>query len=397
MDRRTSRLASVSIATVAMVFVLPLAGFFFFDWFPQPCELLASVGQQSGIAKAVKTLFPIAQACGGGGGGGGPPPPPPPASITVFIPNGGETWYQKNQYGIFWSSTSISGNVKIDVSYNGGSTYTTLFGSTPNDGVEPWRVSGSVTNQARIRISSVDSPTVKDQSDGSFSIVDPCDVNAPREECGSYSVVSPVIWKWKQSTAEAGVRYTIDIDSVPAGITVAQFKQAVDAAFTEWSQWSRINFIRDPTQIVGGEAGLCNGCGGNLNDVINSIHFLARIDPGTTDADCIRNEAGTLCLVYKDEAPNDINRDYKRIKYADTVLDLTPSKPWTVGAEAGKYDLQSTITHEIGHWLYLEDFYGDGESKLTMYGTTLENTTQKRTLGTGDKIGLNFLYDGGAP
>ncbi len=71
MYRRTSRLASVSISTVAMAFVLPLAGFFLFDWFPQPCEMLASAGQQSGVAKAVKALFPSAQACGGGGVGGG--------------------------------------------------------------------------------------------------------------------------------------------------------------------------------------------------------------------------------------------------------------------------------------------------------------------------------------
>lgn len=70
------------------------------------------------------------------------------------------------------------------------------------------------------------------------------------------------------------------------------------------------------------------------------------------------------------------------------------SKPWNDGAAQGKFDLQSTITHEIGHWMFLNDIYRDGEAKLTMYGYTLENTTDQRTLGKGDIHGLNIIYDG---
>lgn len=192
----------------------------------------------------------------------------------------------------------------------------------------------------------------------------------------------------------AGVPYTIDTDSVPVGITVTQFKQAVDAAFNEWSSYSFINFVRDPNQVVGGESGLCTGCGGIFNDGINSIHFLNRTTPGFTDTKCLLDGNGQ-CILFKDEAPNDVNRDYKKIIGVDTVLDITPDKPWTTVPAPGTYDLQSTITHEIGHWLYLNDIYGAGESKLTMYGTTVEGSDQKRTLGVGDKLGLNYIYDGG--
>jgi DnaJ-class molecular chaperone len=55
-------------------------------------------------------------------------------SITVTAPNGGEDCQVNTDYTIQWISSDVSGNVKIELSRNGGSTYETLFANTPNDG-----------------------------------------------------------------------------------------------------------------------------------------------------------------------------------------------------------------------------------------------------------------------
>lgn len=97
-----------------------------------------------------------------------------PTNLTVTAPNGGETWPIGSTQTIQWTSTGVNGDVKIELSRDGGTTWTeTLFASTPNDESEAWPVTGLVTPQARIRISSVSAPSISDVSDGNFVISDP--------------------------------------------------------------------------------------------------------------------------------------------------------------------------------------------------------------------------------
>jgi hypothetical protein len=93
-----------------------------------------------------------------------------PSSITVLTPNGGETWAIGTTQTIRWTSSGVSGNVKIEVSRNGGASWATLFSSTTNDGVQTWKVSKPATTQARIRVSSVKNPSVADTSNANFTI-----------------------------------------------------------------------------------------------------------------------------------------------------------------------------------------------------------------------------------
>lgn len=96
------------------------------------------------------------------------------ATIAVISPNGGETWPLGTVQSIQWSSTGVTGNVRIELSRNGGATFDeVLFASTANDGTENWAVTGAATSQARIRISSVGNPGVVDASNANFSIVQP--------------------------------------------------------------------------------------------------------------------------------------------------------------------------------------------------------------------------------
>lgn len=91
-------------------------------------------------------------------------------TLTVSTPNGDESWQVGSTKNIQWNSSHLTGNVKIEISFNGGSTYETLFTNTPNDGNEAWQVTGSVTSQARVRVSSIDAPSLSDISDANFTI-----------------------------------------------------------------------------------------------------------------------------------------------------------------------------------------------------------------------------------
>jgi hypothetical protein len=85
-------------------------------------------------------------------------------TLTVQSPNGAEVWPIGSTRSIAWTSSGLTGNVKIEVSRNGGAAWALISASTPNDGTHPWNVTGPATTQARVRVTSVTDPTVSDAS-----------------------------------------------------------------------------------------------------------------------------------------------------------------------------------------------------------------------------------------
>ena len=71
---------------------------------------------------------------------------------------------------ITWSSDNITGNVRIELSRDGATTWETLVASTANDGSELIRFTGRPTRLARLRIFSLNSPAVSDSSVMSFAL-----------------------------------------------------------------------------------------------------------------------------------------------------------------------------------------------------------------------------------
>lgn len=67
---------------------------------------------------------------------------------------------------------------------------------------------------------------------------------------------------------------------------------------------------------------------------------------------------------------------------------------WSTKGEANRFDLQSTVTHEMGHALSLEDLYGNDDVDKTMYGYTGMGETGGRTLHPDDMDGIAYLYPG---
>lgn len=92
------------------------------------------------------------------------------SSITLSNFNSGN-WLPRNIWrDLFWTSDNITGNVRIDFSKDESTTWETIIASTPNDGVEKINMGGRATRRARIRIVSLNSPTVSDSSVGNISV-----------------------------------------------------------------------------------------------------------------------------------------------------------------------------------------------------------------------------------
>ena len=64
---------------------------------------------------------------------------------------------------------------------------------------------------------------------------------------------------------------------------------------------------------------------------------------------------------------------------------------WTTTGETGKFDIQGTVTHEVGHLLGLDDLYSLTDSSSTMYGYTSDGR-ESRTLDQDDIDGITILY-----
>ena len=90
--------------------------------------------------------------------------------IKVTSPNGTEECEQNSTHDITWSD-NIDGNVTIDL-FKGGTLKETLAGSTESDGLFEWAISGDYEKGTdyKIKITSVDSTALNDESDGNFSI-----------------------------------------------------------------------------------------------------------------------------------------------------------------------------------------------------------------------------------
>ena len=98
----------------------------------------------------------------------------PQSTITVTSPNGGESWQMGTTHDITWTSSNLSGNVKVEVNGNYPSgTWEVLYSSIPNNGTISWTVSGVAGTAKRIRITSVDNPAITDMSDANFSLTAP--------------------------------------------------------------------------------------------------------------------------------------------------------------------------------------------------------------------------------
>ena len=84
-----------------------------------------------------------------------------------------------------------------------------IIASTPNTGTANWTVTGPATTQARIRITSLDVPTVSDTSDANFAILQSITVTSPNGgESWAVGSTQPITW------TSVGLTGNVTIDAV---------------------------------------------------------------------------------------------------------------------------------------------------------------------------------------
>jgi len=206
----------------------------------------------------------------------------------------------------------------------------------------------------------------------------------------------------------AGKPSTLGGNSVAAAT-----RDAIDV----WNRaWPKVLLTGNGLRV---EAGSCSPlCYGGTTTtavagVMDTVSTIGWGDPSDCDGSHAERVA-VACLWYEDAAKT-------KIKEVDIILNV--SKAWRLTDPMGElvlgevqgsvpvrdvlledanwYDVQAALTHELGHALGLEDigdevrkWPGNFEDALkhtqTMYRWYMQGSTNKRTLGEGDVIGLSM-------
>lgn len=93
--------------------------------------------------------------------------------VTVISPNGGESWSVGDIESITWTAWNVGSTVDVELSRNGGGSWSTIVSGTPNDGAYSFAVTGPQSSQCRVRIKSSTYSWVSDTSDNDFTVFDP--------------------------------------------------------------------------------------------------------------------------------------------------------------------------------------------------------------------------------
>lgn len=174
-----------------------------------------------------------------------------------------------------------------------------------------------------------------------------------------------------------------------------------------------VQAVRDGLQSITG----ASGCGINdnvfasgnyLGDTNANVAIGAIYDGTTWDINCANGwddkntvmwknmgNAGSGATCWRNIPDSGTPSDRRE---SDMIFNLNAAYPWTTtggsSSCSGEYDLQSTATHEFGHWFGLADLQpGSGGNKQTMWYTSFGTCNiEKRSLGKGDIQGLAYLY-----
>ena len=148
-------------------------------------------------------------------------------------------------------------------------------------------------------------------------------------------------------------------------ITATNFVTAISDAANEWDTYTSAHLVSGVTSKASGASTV------TLNGE-NSI-FFADLD------------TGIIAM-----ASYWYNRATKEIVECD--IQFNTDFIWGTSGATSDMDLQNIATHELGHFFNLADIYDSSKDTLTMYGYSWEGDTGKRTLDTGDILGIQAVF-----
>lgn len=169
-------------------------------------------------------------------------------------------------------------------------------------------------------------------------------------------------WKLPQNWT-----YNLNVDSVPSSVGGANLPQIAQLAFSEWAGPSAINFIQGTNTTANKQA----------YDGQNIVAW------GRTSGSAL---AVTYTRYYSSTG---------EVVDVDTIMNKKFAWSWSGTnscAYENSYDSQDILTHELGHWLGMDDEYASNFQDNTMYGYGSKQEVKKNTLTTGDYTAAFNLY-----
>jgi hypothetical protein len=153
-------------------------------------------------------------------------------AITVTAPNTNVNWAVASAHNITWThNLGTAESVQIEISRDGGSTWSVIAPSVTNtgntSGTYSWTVTGPGSTTARARIKWTRNTAVSDLSDVNFKITAPITVTSPNTAV-TWAAGSTRTITW---THNLGSAQTFDVDfSADNGATWAPMASGVAAA-----------------------------------------------------------------------------------------------------------------------------------------------------------------------
>lgn len=166
--------------------------------------------------------------------------------------------------------------------------------------------------------------------------------------------------------------YHLNTGSAPSLVGASGMASAASNAFNAWS-----------ATAVGGSGNVNFFKGSNTNT--NRANY-----DGQNIISWGRTSGSALAVTY-----TWYNTSTHVVAEEDTIFNSKFSWAWSNQencAYQGYYDAQNILTHELGHWMGLDDKYDSSFINNTMYGYGSPTEVKKNTLATGDIAAVDLLY-----
>lgn len=189
-----------------------------------------------------------------------------------------------------------------------------------------------------------------------------CNLDDPQSE----SVVSAAGW-----LLPANWTYNLNPASVPSSVVGSNLPSIAANGFADWAEASgqKVNFIRGADTTIAKSA----------YDGKNIIAW------GRTQGTAL----GVTYVRYYTSTGQVVD--------IDTIMNKKFQWRWSnssMCAYSDAYDAENILTHELGHWMGLDDEYNaTNYQHATMYGYGAKGEVKKNTLTTGDKNGTFSIYN----